>query len=223
MEEKLYFKPSNYGKKQKTQKKPKTKSEPEKPKSEDKKEHKILKLVIFFVCLTIIILIILWLLRGKTTTTGRYPENVRSESLECSTTELSSIYPKLGNFDTPKSHELKITAIFRGEDELTSISLKELLFYPSNHDAIVVEAKAHANFNIGLRTYNYGTEKFDNKFSIIDDRLLFNIYSTASGIDDLSKSYFMINSETLPTSIFDYKTEYEAQGFTCTSTLPSSN
>ena len=193
MEEKIYFKPESPGK---------------------KKDHTFLKLFFFLLFLLIIILIIIWLLKGSKTVSGQYPENVRNEALECISSEID--YPKLGSYNVePKEKELKISAIFKGEDTLVSLSIKDLLTFYSNHDAIIAEARSHANFNLSLRGSGYGTEKFENKFSIVSEKLLVTLTGKASEIDEYSKEYFSIKSEKIPTTISEYKQNYEAQGFTC--------
>ena len=215
MEEKLYFKPASYGKgiKQKTK--------PEQP-ADNHKSHRIRNLVLFLLFIAIIVIIILWLLHGKTTTTGQYPANVKNESLECISTTLT--YPKLGTVSpAPKETNLTLTAVFSGEDTLRTISVKNLMTFESNSEAIVAEARTHANFNIGLRTYSYGTEKFENKFSIMSDKLLVNLTAKSKELDEFSKGYFLITSEQLPTTLADFKQEYEAQGFTCRTDFNETN
>ena len=216
MEEKLYFKPANYGKgkKQKQQEKQRV----EKGADKTEKSHKALKLVCLLLFLLILILVILWLLRGKTTTTGQYPANVQNESLECVSHELT--YNKLGTISpTPQETTLTLTAVFSGESELRSLSIKNLIVFESNSEAIIAEARTHANFNIGLRAYNYGTEKFDNKFSIIGEKLLVNLTVKNKELNEFSKDYFLITSDPLPSSLNDFQKEYEAQGFTCKTTF----
>ena len=181
------------------------------------KNHKILKLAIFLIFLVAIILIILWLLRGKTTTVGKYPENIKNESLECISDEL--IYEKLGSFNEPTATNLVLTAVFRGEDSLVSLGIKNLLTFSSNHDAVVAEARAHANFNFSLQALNYDSGKFDNKFSINGDKLLVNLTGKSNDINEYDKSYFMIKSDKLPVSLSDFRTEYESLGMKCESTL----
>ncbi|MBR3595029.1 hypothetical protein IKL45_02185 [Candidatus Saccharibacteria bacterium] len=210
MEEKLYFKPASYGKGIKNKEKPVKKKE----KEEGEKTHRIRNLVLFLLFIAVIVIIILWLLHGKTTTTGQYPANVKNESLECVSTALT--YPKLGTVSpAPKETNLTLTAVFSGEDTLRTISVKNLMTFESNSEAVVAEARTHANFNIGLRAYNYGTEKFENKFSIMSDKLLVNLTAKSKELDEFSKGYFLITSEQLPTTLADFKQEYEAQGFTC--------
>ena len=205
-----------------TQKSPTAPTGVKKPHNEhnensEQKSHKPLKLTLFFLFLLIIILILLWLLRGKTTTTGKYPENIKNESLECVSDEL--IYEKLGSFNEPIATNLVITAVFRGSDSLLSLGIKNLLTFSSNHDAVIAEAKSHANFNFSLQALNYDSGKFDNKFSIIGDKLLVNLTGRSNDINEYDKSYFMIKSDKLPASLPDYQAEYESLGMKCVSTF----
>lgn len=95
--------------------------------------------------------------------------------------------------------------------------------FASNSEAVVAEAHTHANFNIGLRPYNYDTSKFDNKFSIIGNKLLVNLTLKNKEYDEFSKDYFLITSSPLPTSLDDFKTAYETQGFACNTNFNTSN
>lgn len=172
--------------------------------------------------LLVLIIIIIWLLHGKTTTTGEYPANVKNESLECTSHELT--YNKLGTVSpAPKETTLTLTAVFSGSNELRTLSLKNLMTFESNSEAIVAEARTHANFNIGLRTYNYDTDKFDNKFSIMHEKLLVNLTLKNKEYDEFSKDYFLLASDPLPASLDDFKEVYEAQGFTCRTTFDEQN
>lgn len=203
MEEKIYFKPESSGKKKV---------------KENKKDHKFLKLFFFLLFLLIIILIIIWLLRGTKTISGQYPENVKNEYLDCVSGEID--YKKLGDYGVEvKEKELEVTATFKGEETLTMISVKDKLIFFSNHDAVIAEARAHANFNFSLRGPGYDTDKFENKFSIVGEKLIINLAGKAGEIDEYGKDYFLIESDKIPETLVDYKKEYEAQGFTCTSSV----
>ena len=181
---------------------------------EEKNNHKVLKLAAVLLFIIIIVLIILWLLRGKTTTSGRYPDNEKDISLVCETKE--KIYEKLGSFTpTPTESELKITAIFHGETELNRLSIKNLMTFESQSEAVVAEARSHANFNLGLQALNVDSGSYENKFSILEKQLLFNLTARKSDITDFSKAYFMLKSDKLPETLSEYRSEYEAQGLKC--------
>ena len=207
-EKDLYFQPENYGKKE--HKEPKKKSE--------KKDQRILKLLGFLLFLLIIILIIIWLLRGKHTTSGRFPENVKNESLTCISYDI--VPPKISSAYS-EDKELRINAIFNGTDDLKSISLIYTTNYSSSDEAYAYEAKSHAEFNNGLSASGYSSTEFSNKFSRYDSSLIISLYTIKDRIDDFSAPYFMINrlSDVYPSSLRDYKRMYEQQGFTCVTTI----
>ena len=187
---------------------------PSKTNNKNNRTHQIVRLAGVIVILLAVIIALWLLLRGKTTTSGRYPDNIKDESLVCSSD--SKIYDKLGSFSpAPSSTELKITAIFRGTDTLNRLSIKNLMTFESQSEAVVAEARSHANFNLGLQALNVDSGSFENKFSILDKQLLFNLTARKSDITDFSKAYFMLKSDKLPETLADYKAEYESQGFKC--------
>lgn len=210
MEEKLYFKPAKYGKGIKQKAKPE--------KDEDGgNNHRGRNLIIFLLFLVIIVLIILWLLRGKTTTSGQYPENLKTESLRCASEEI--IYIGTGNV-TPSNHKLEITATFNGTEFMSSMNLSYSLMYETEKEITDAEAISHADFNrkLGKRGYNAG--KFNNKFTVLADRLVISLYATSSDLDPQTSDFFLLDPQNpLPTTLAEYRNAYEAQDFSCVSSL----
>ena len=207
MEERLYFEPETSGKK-------KIKKEKEK-----KKNHKFLKLFFFLLFLLIIILIIIWLLNGSKTISGQYPENVKNESLTCISNNIQ--YEKTSWIDSDNK-ELKINAIFNGEDSLKTISLIYTLTYASEEDAYFAEAKSHAQINEGFATIGYNTRKFNNKFSRYDNKLIITLTASGAEIDEYSADYFLLPKEETKArleKLSDYEKELEAKGLKCASTI----
>ncbi len=206
MQDKLYFEPEDYGAgKKKKEHKPKEKSE--------KKEHRFLKLLGFLLFLGLVILIIIWLLRGKTVTTGQYPADLTNEFLECSSSEIE--YEKIDP-SSPKSKDLKITLVFIGSDKLSTGGLRYRLQYETHDEATRAEAVAHALFSTSLARVGYGFTEFENKFTILDDVLEVSLHASASNIDEYSAEYFMIDATNgLPKTLPEYKENYESQGFKC--------
>ena len=197
LEEKLYFKP-------------------ETPKKE-KRDHRFLKLFFFLLFLVFVILVIIWLLRGSKTVSGQYPENLKNESLSCVSNELT--YP-FTPATVSEDRELKINAVFNGENHLSSINLSYSLGYQTTEEVVSAEAVAHADFNRKLGKRGFSAGKFNNKFTVLDNRLVVSIYGASGDIVDNTADFFMIDSSSeLPKTIRDYKKTYEALGFECTSTL----
>lgn len=210
MEEKLYFKPANYGKgKKKEQAEPK--NEPK-----VKKNHKVLKLISILLFLLIVVVIIIWLLRGKTTTTGQYPANVRNEALNCESDTLT--YSKITSAISDKRN-LKINLIFDGKEKLKSIALVYTLFYNNEEEVKRAEAFSHAEFNLGLNEQGYNADMFKNKFARLSDRLIISLFGDLSTVDEYSAAYFMVNgvksADDLPHTIEEFAKNYQTQGFAC--------
>ncbi len=216
MENKLYFSPAHYGKGIKK----KEKSAERPTENGEKKNHRTRNLILLLLFLAILVGVILWLLRGKTTTHGQYPENVRNESLTC--TSSSVTYEKTNNVNSDDK-ELKISMVFAGKDSLSSASLKYTLRFGSYDEAYSAEAVSHAQFNLALQALGYDASKFNNKFSIIDSELVVSLsVNPDKTIDDTTRSYFLIDyaeDDELPKTLAEYRTNYEKQGFSCTSTL----
>lgn len=184
----------------------------------NQKDHRIVKLIIFFVTILIIILAIIWLFRSKNTISGRYPESISSESLECVSNDNN--YEKLGAFNIePEEAELKLSLTFRDDRELSSISLKNTLTFSSESEAASAEAYAHAAFNTGLTQKGLSSEEFSNKFTVMDNRLMVTIHSVTSDINEYFRDYFLIPNEESPKTLQDFRNTYSAQGFRCSSSL----
>ena len=193
----IYFKPESSGKK-------------------DKKDHKFLKLFFFLLFLLIIILIIIWLLRGSKTTSGRYPENIKNESLSCVSN--TAIYEK-ANERIADKRELKINAVFYGGNKLSSIGLIYTQDFDNDGDAYAAEAILHAQFYRGLQNMGYEHSRFNNKFSLMNNVLVLTLRTDANEIDDSTKDYFLIGSDNSLTTLQEYRTNYESQGFACSSSI----
>lgn len=205
MEEKIYFKPGRYGKGMKR----------ESAESSKRKKRIGLKLSAFLLVLIIIVIIIL-LLRGKTTVSGRFPENVKNESLECGI--VNQVYEKTNHIKFASS-ETKITIIFYGTSELNSINLRYTMHLASSKEAGEAEAIAHVQFAENLAGSGLGYEEFDNKFTRIDGDLTLSLYSNGKFKKDTAYEYFLINKTAVPTSLEEFRTVYESQGFACKSSI----
>ncbi len=216
LEEKLYFKPANYGKGKRK------KQAEQKGKSENKKKHKALKLVIILLVLAIIVAVIIWFLRGKTTTTGRFPENIKNESLECNIANLT--YEKTNRI-SPAESDTKVTMIFYGLDQLSSINFRYTMHLASNKEAGEAEAITHVQLAENFADSGLSYEEFDNKFTRVDSDLTLSLYSSEELKKDTMYGYFLINklqdTNQYPSTLKEYRKNYEAQGFTCKSSIGS--
>lgn len=209
METKLYFQPENYGRKKQKKKLHFDNDQ------EQGNTHRLLKVYLFVLGIVTLFLLMLWLTRGKTTVSGGYPDNIRSDSLECISTEID--YAKIGRTSALEK-ELKLNLIFRDEAELSSIAVKDTLTFASQQDARNAEAVAHATLYAGLAAIGYQAETFSNKFSIFDNKLVLSLRGAAAEINEYTKDYFLITTDAIPSTLSEYRSLYESAGFKCTST-----
>ena len=205
MEEKLYFKPAGYGKGIKK------KEKPVKEKEDDERNHRVRNLVLFLLLIGAIVIIVIWLLHGRTTTTGQYPANIRNESLTCISKEY--ILPKM-SYLASADREVKINAIFDDSVGLKNISLIYTLNYATSDEAYGAEAKGHALFNQTLGASGFSVNKFNNKFSRYNESLIVSLFAEKPDLDEFSAPYFALETN-FPTTILDYKHYYESLGFFC--------
>lgn len=207
MEEKLYFKPSNYGKGSKTK---------QKKGGDEEKGHKMFKLVGFMFFLFVIIFIVTILLRGKTITTGQYPANIRNEALECTSQDI--LYSKITSVNS-QNKELKLNLVFVGSEKINTIGVRYTLNYANRNEAVSAEALSHAELNNGLAALGFSSEKFENKFTLIDNSLTISIHGNSAEINDDTKEYFMFEKTAeLPKTLDEYRSYYSSIGFECKST-----
>ncbi|MBQ3320973.1 hypothetical protein IJG71_02490 [Candidatus Saccharibacteria bacterium] len=198
MEEKLYFKPEASKKKK------------------EKKNHKILKLVVVLLILLVLTLVIIWLLKGMKTVSGRYPENVKNEYLDCTAEE--TVYPKIGEVGEEKN-ELKATMIFFGEEELSSISIKYTLEFKDKEAANYAEPIVNTRFHERLAQVidQYGA--FNNKVTLLDDTIMVTLHAEKNDLTELSKEFFLIKKTDELVTLADFRENFEKQGLVCKSSI----
>lgn len=217
MEEKLYFKPASYGKGIKK------KDKPEKPveTKKEEKSHRTRNLVFFLTLVIVIILAILWLLRGKTTTTGQYPENVKNEYLDC--ISKNTTYSKVGDVSSDEK-ELRATMVFLGKEELSSISIKYTLNFADKSAASYAEPIVNTRFHENIAEVIDQYSAFNNKVTLLDDAIVVTLHASKTDLkDDLAKEFFLIPKTKSPATLSDYREIFEVQGFTCESSLDNNN
>lgn len=219
MEEKLYFTPASYGKGKKRSGKAGRLSVSDK-KEKPKGNHKAIKLVSFLLVLAIIIIVIIWLLRGKTTTSGKYPEDVRNESFTCEGDGVA--YQILGELPNTKKN-LKISGIFKGGESLKSLSIIYTLYYDNYDEVVASEAVRHADMNFALSAAGFSPSKFNYKFSRFDSYLTLQLYATTNDIDEIAAPFLMIDTndelKVDVATLDEYVSNYEAKGLSCKTTI----
>lgn len=205
MENKLYFAPAKFGKGKK--KKQKSSGEGDK--------QRFWRLAGFLMILLAIGCIIFWLLHGKTTVSGNFPANIGAESLTCS--KENATYEKI-NYSGGKQRA-RITAIFDGAETLHTLSFNYSIIFSNENEAKTAEGAVHYKFGRNLSDDNLSFSEFSNKFSVIGNELAISLFAEQNEIKPNTTGYFMLIHDDNRTSLADYRKAYEAQGFSCTSTI----
>ena len=205
MEEKLYFKPETA-----------RKTKNNKDSSKKKKDYKVLKLVSFLLFLVIIVLVIIWLLKGSKTVSGRYPENVKNEYLDCVSEKFT--YSKVGEVGDEKK-ELRATMVFFGEEELSSISIKYTLRFKDKQAAGYAEPIISTRFHENIAQVVDSYSAFNNKVTLLDETVTVALHASKNDLTDLAKEFFLVKKTEELASLADFRKSFEAQGFTCEASI----
>ena len=175
-----------------------------------KKTNKNWFLLIGFVLIIGAIVLLLWfLMRGETKTTGGWSEET-SESLTCKASNID--YRYFGTDKAPSSNNVQINAIFNN-DKLQSISLVRKMTY-ADAETAKIWSDAHEfylNDHFGKNGLDFYS--FNANFSKNDNVAQMSLYATNSEINDTSIKYFMLDSA--PKNIDGYKKAYIDKGFKC--------
>lgn len=188
-------------------------SEKKKSKEDNKKKARIAICILILGVVALIIGLIL-LMRGSTTTTGEYPEDVKQASLICRANNFS--YP-IFTYDNSVKKETEVKVIF-GVKEFSSISLTQTMFYNDKDDVTASEAFSHADMNKSFGRDSLGADALGVSYARLEDRMKMSLYVNASKIDVVTAKYFLIDrysDYTLPRTLAELKKNYENKGFSC--------
>ena len=170
-----------------------------------------LKWVVLAALISIVILLI-FLMRGKTTVTGQYLDDVKNVSLSCEGVGLP--YP-IFTYDNSSQKKAKLNLIF-SRDELKSISLVYNLSYSSLNSSTASKAHNHAAMNISFGKDGLNADNYSAVYSESETGLQMSLYATGSDLkSSVFKKYFFLEGDTIANSPDTYQRAYESRGFTC--------
>ena len=181
-------------------------------KQQPKNDHNwILVLLGSLMVVAAIVLTLLFLMRGKTTTVDPGTEVTTTESVTCEST--TTIYPIITG-----GHliSFKINAIFNN-DKLDTISLTYKLRYEDAEAAKQGTANNHAAMNKSFAVDSLGPDAFDATYSTIDNTNQLSLYANAKEINAVNAKYFLLEDNSKYTKSVVTKT-YNEKGFNCLTT-----
>ena len=161
------------------------------------------------VILIIGVIVLLWfLMRGETKTTGSYQDDEATESLSCAAKNLPYTFFKTTN----TIDNIKVNTIF-SNNKISSISFVAQSIYQDPTTARIQSDAHEGDMNISFA--NNGMKQFalSATYDINEDTAQMSLYGTSADINETSIRYFMLDS--IPKNIDGYKKAYLNQGFNC--------
>lgn len=169
--------------------------------------------IIFCLAIGVVVTIVVNSMLGTTTTSGGYPENVKSISLACENTGLA--YP-IFTYDNSLKKETKINAIFSGE-KLKNISLVHSLSYSDLNSSIGSEGHNHAAMNISFGKDDLGADSFSATYSKSEEKMQMTLFATSADFKkETTLKYFFLDSDgEFPKTKTAYEKVLKEKGFSC--------
>jgi len=161
-----------------------------------------------------ITLIIGFLLRGKTTVTGNFPDPVSSDSIICEGDNIEYPYFKTS---TAEKTTTRITSTFT-DGKLSSVSMVYSLFDDNSSTINNSESANHARINLATQADGLGSDIFNLHFSKLADRLEARFYAEAKDINNVSSKYLMLEPLSDNNAVYSknfVQKNYEAKGLKC--------
>lgn len=181
----------------------------EEPNNNKKKTNRKWFLLVGVILIIGIIVLILWfLIRGETKTTGSYQNDETTESLSCTAKNLPYSFFKTTNI----INNIKVNAIF-SSGKISSISFITQSVY-QDHATAKIQSDAHEG-DMNISFANNGMKQFalNATYDIDENMAQMSLYGTSADINETSIKYFMLDS--VPKNIDGYKKAYLNQGFNC--------
>lgn len=180
----------------------------------ESKSGKFIGIILISTIIIACVVVLIISMKGETKTSGQNPTSVASESLVCESTEIN--YP-IASYDNSISKKLKIITNFY-DGKANAISLAYELFYNNTQQVTASEAHNHAAMNISFGKDGLNADAFNANYSKMENSMKMSLYTNTDNIKPISAKYFMLsvnNTDSLPSTIQEYQTNYEKQSFIC--------
>lgn len=175
-----------------------------------KSSHKTILIVIGITLFVIAVILLLWfLLKGETKTTGEWTGAETTKSLSCKADNLPYPVYETGNV---LNSTTQVNATF-DSDKINSISLLYKASYTSAKIAKAENDALTAAMNINFGKNGMEAFSLNATFNVNDNTTQMSLYANQPDLNDNSVKYFMLDD--LPSKIDDYQKAYQAKGFKC--------
>lgn len=187
-----------------------------KDKSHDAKTTKAILIALCVIFVIAILAVVIWrLMQGTETTTGDWAATESNDSLTC---EVNNMEYPFFEYDNATKKNTKVNVIFDNADKLSTISLKQTMYYDSASEINASEAFNHAAMNISFQNNGLGADAFNATYTLLEDSMRMSLYANASKINGVSVKYFLLDQEggTTNYNLTTVQKIYEDKGFKCT-------
>ena len=150
-------------------------------------------------------------MRGEIKVSGKYPEDVKDESIKCTSTTFTYPFFTYGN---ENSRALTISALF-SEGTLKTISLQYELTYDDNTKVVASEAHNHAAMNKSFGGNGLNADALRAHYSKTNDKMIMSLYSNGNELAESQKKYFLLQGVNIDAGIEKIKDNYRQLGITC--------
>lgn len=167
----------------------------------------------------VIIVLLFSALNGRQSSSGAYPAAIKTESLTCTSANIS--YTKLKKSADDRSN-VTIIGVFGNPGGLVKLSLDYVLTYDSPASATADESWLLAAFAKQLAADGLSFSEFNNKLTIHQSEATLSLFANPDDLSAKTAQYFLLGEPAtdseLPTAMSEYKAAYERQGFKCKTT-----
>ncbi|MBR5389084.1 hypothetical protein IK146_00760 [Candidatus Saccharibacteria bacterium] len=178
-------------------------------------QNPYLRLSILAIVVIVIAILLLSFVNGKHTTTGSFPDSVKTKSLECIASKRA--YDKLNKGSTT-NNDVRFVGIFDDSGSLIKLSFEYALSYENRGLLDAEEPYLRADFAKSLEKDGLSFDEFNNKFTIYENKNTLALYAEPEDLTTNTASYFLLDSKIIPSTLNDFQSAYEKQGFKCSST-----
>lgn len=167
----------------------------------------------------ILAVILFFLLQGKSKVTGAYPASIKTSSVVCDNDKISYPYTLHDIVGMEKEGSIRIIGTFDESKQANKISLQYTTYFSDHASATSSEAHMHAALAQHFKDSGLEYAEFDNYFSIVDKKVILNLYAPFEKVNKANYQFLMLKS--IPSnglSLSEFEQTYKSQGFTCVST-----
>ncbi len=183
---------------------------------ESTKNNKIRNGIIIGVVVALVVVALVFLLKGNETRVSGGNETKKLSVLDCEASQPTNPFFHNADTITPK-HEIKVT--FQGDD-FDKISYNFFGNYRNNDIADTANASLHASYNNYMGEHKIYPELFYPTFIATDSSVKINLYAEKAKVQPSTGVFFFLSGEDV-TNLDNYTKDdltriYSSKGFSCT-------